>query len=77
MDLDPENASTAQAVCNLVRCLLGAAALACLEVLIDSIGVGATFTMIAALVAGCLLLLIVERQNGFRWRQTRTNSVVQ
>ena len=67
MDLDPQNAASAQAACNLLRCLLAAGALACLEPLTSRLGLGPTFTLIAAFAAVCLVLLAIEVRRGQRW----------
>ncbi|KAI9780423.1 MAG: hypothetical protein M1839_006697 [Geoglossum umbratile] len=70
-DLNQESASTAQAACNIVRCLLAAAAMSCIQIIIDHVGVGFCFTIIAAITALCLPLLAVERAKGLGWRQSR------
>lgn len=71
MDLDPVHAATAQAVSNLYRCLLAAGALALLEVLLDRIGPGATFSIIAGITASCSVIFLVERSRGHHWRRQR------
>ncbi len=71
MDLDPDRAATAQAVSNLFRCLLAAGALAVLEILLDEIGPGATFSIVAAIAAICFVIFVVERSRGQDWRRQR------
>lgn len=71
MDLDPVRAATAQAVSNLYRCLFAAGALAILEVLLERIGPGATFSIIAAITASCSAICLVERSRGLHWRRQR------
>jgi len=71
MDLDPDRAATAQAVSNLFRCLLAAGALAILEVVLDRIGPGATFSVVAAIAAWCFAIFLLERSCGQDWRKQR------
>jgi predicted MFS family arabinose efflux permease len=72
LDLDPDRAATAQAVSNLYRCLLAAGAVAVLEVALQDIGPGATFTIVAIIAALCLPIFLIERAHGQRWRKQRT-----
>ncbi|KAJ9610599.1 hypothetical protein H2200_005376 [Cladophialophora chaetospira] len=71
MDLDPNRAATAQAVSNLFRCLLAAGALAILEILLDRIGPGATFSIVAATAAFCFPIFAIEVSRGQVWRRQR------
>ena len=71
MDLDPDRAATAQAVSNLFRCLLAAGALAILEILLDRIGPGPTFSIVAAIAAVCFIIFIAEKARGQDWRRRR------
>jgi len=75
LDLHPQNPSTAQAACNLVRCGLAAAGIALTNVLIQHIDVGWYFTLLAASVMSCIPLLIIERNKGLRWRQEKADVV--
>ena len=64
--------ASVQAASNLVRCLLAAGGLAVLQIAIDSIGVGSTFTMLAVFSAICILLLLMEYARGLKWRRARS-----
>lgn len=77
LDLHPQEPSTAQAACNLVRCALAAAGVALLQLLIDQVGIGWLFTLLAILSALCVPLLTFERNNGIRWRQKTALEVTQ
>lgn len=69
MDMHPRNASTAQAVCNLTRCLFAAGALAILAVAIKGIGAGGTFTIITGIDTVCILVYYLQRTRGHTWRR--------
>jgi hypothetical protein len=56
---------------NLVRCILSAAGLAVLQVIIDHIGIGWCFTFFAAIAATATPLLLAERKWGMTWRASR------
>lgn len=71
MDLNQDSASTAQACCNIIRCFLAAAAMACLEPLINAVGIGFCFTIIAGITSICIPILLFERKRGWGWRRER------
>ncbi|KAI6709328.1 hypothetical protein JHW43_008142 [Diplocarpon mali] len=71
IDLYPGASASATAVNNLMRCSVGAAGVAAVQPVIDSIGEGATFAMFAAITAACSPLLVVEWFHGQRWRNER------
>lgn len=69
IDVCPGKAATATAANNLTRCLVGAGASAAIVPMINGIGVGWAFTVMAALyviMSPCLLLLI---RKGHTWRR--------
>lgn len=68
-DLNPNRSSTVQASYNLVRCLMNAAGIAALQPMIDGVGVGWCFTILAAIGAVCIPLLILLRSRGLAWRR--------
>ena len=72
IDLHPSQPSTAQASLNIVRCTLAAGSLAALQPLIDAIGAGWCFTLVALLTggtaAGCV---VIARIWGEPWRRKR------
>ncbi|CAF9907940.1 MAG: hypothetical protein HETSPECPRED_007942 [Heterodermia speciosa] len=67
-DLNPNRSSTVQASYNLTRCLMNAAAIAALQPMIDSVGVGWCFTIFAAIGALCVPSLLLLRSRGLAWR---------
>lgn len=56
---------------NLMRCLLAAGALACLQPIINRIGEGAAFTLLAAIDSISIILFLIERLHGAKWRRAR------
>ncbi|RFU23948.1 hypothetical protein B7463_g12393, partial [Scytalidium lignicola] len=71
MDLNQDSASTSQACCNIIRCSLAAAALACLDPLVNVVGVGFCFTIIGGITSICIPVLLLERTRGWGWRLER------
>lgn len=71
VDLYPLSPSTATAANNLVRCLMGAGGTAIIVIMIDSLGRGWCFTLIAAIVAFCTPILFVLEKWGPGWREAR------
>jgi len=54
-----------------MRCSVGAAGVAVVQLVIDAIGSGATFALSAGITAVLSPLLVVEWFNGERWRGER------
>ncbi|KAI1332353.1 chloramphenicol resistance protein [Xylariaceae sp. FL0255] len=75
VDSYPQAPATATAANNLCRCLLGAGATAAIEPLIDAIGRGWAFTLVALviLVPSPVLWLIAER--GPKWRREKLEEI--
>lgn len=71
MDQHPKFPATAQAASNIVRCAFAAIGAAVEQPLIDTIGVGWCFVILAALCVACLPLLSIEKRNGLAWRMKR------
>ena len=71
VDLYPESPATATAGNNLVRCLLGAGGTAVVGPMIDTMGRGWCFTVIAAVLILASPMLWVEVKWGPRWREER------
>lgn len=69
-DLNPDRSATVQASYNLIRCALGGAGVAVLQIISDTVGVGWCFTIYAAFSALCLPLLFLLKQRGHLWRKT-------
>ena len=68
-DLNPDRSATVQASYNLVRCGLGGAGVAMLQIISDTVGTGWCFTIYAAFSILCLPLLLLLRRRGQYWRK--------
>lgn len=72
VDLHPSRPSTAQASLNIVRCTFAAGSLAALQPLINAVGVGWCFTIIAIVTGGTATAsIILGRIWGEKWRRQR------
>ena len=72
IDLHPSRPSTAQASLNVVRCTFAAGGLAALQPLIDAVGSGWSFTIIALVTGGTAIPgVIIGRIWGDDWRRQR------
>lgn len=72
VDLHPSRPSTAQASLNIVRCTFAAGSLAALQPLINAVGVGWCFTIIALLTGGTATAsTILGRIWGEKWSRQR------
>ena len=69
-DLNPDRSATVQASYNLVRCALGGAGVAVLQLISDTVGIGWCFTIYAAFSVLCLPLVLILRQRGHCWRKS-------
>lgn len=71
VDLSPEAPATAVAANNFVRCELGAAATAVIQLMIGAMGTGWCFTFFALLPAVCSPILWAETRYGVQWRKEK------
>lgn len=71
VDLSPEAPATAVAANNFVRCEMGAAATAVIELMIGAMGTGWCFTIFALLPAVSVPILWAEARYGIRWREEK------
>jgi MFS family permease len=71
IDLYPGASASATAVNNLMRCSVGAAGVAVVQIIIDAIGAGPTFALFAGTTAVLSPLLVVEWFYGEGWRMER------
>lgn len=71
VDVSPEAPATAVAANNLVRCELGAAATAVIELMISAMGTGWSFTFLALLPTVCCPILWAEVRYGIQWREEK------
>ncbi|EGC42755.1 MFS multidrug transporter [Histoplasma capsulatum var. duboisii H88] len=69
VDVYPEQAATAAASLNLVRCLLGGGGVAAVFPLIRVMGIGWTFTLLIGILLLGLGCLVVQFVYGSRWRR--------
>ncbi|KAK3321245.1 major facilitator superfamily domain-containing protein [Cercophora scortea] len=72
-DLCPGKGAGATAVNNLVRCSLGAAGVAVVDLLINSVGVASAFLGLAMLTVACAPLAVMNWEWGMYWRAKRAN----
>lgn len=70
-DLNMDRPATASAAMSIVRCLGAAAAVAAVQPLANSIGLGWCFAIYAILMLMNLPLAWVIRENGMKWREER------
>lgn len=68
VDVHPKSLSAAQAANSIVRCCLAAGGLALVQVFIDVMGVGWTFTLFGSVCMGCLGVAWLEWKFGKGWR---------
>lgn len=71
VDLSPEAPATAVAANNFVRCEMGAAATAVIELMIGAMGTGWCFTIFALLPLVFSPILWAETKYGIRWREEK------
>ncbi|ROW11421.1 hypothetical protein VMCG_01539 [Cytospora schulzeri] len=70
-DINMGNGASLGAAMNLVRCLIGAGAVAAVTPLIDLIGIGFAATIIAAIWIAALPALWLVYRKGYQWRKTK------
>ncbi|KAA8572770.1 hypothetical protein EYC84_003355 [Monilinia fructicola] len=75
IDLYPGKSASATAVNNLIRCLIGAAGVAVVQMIIDILGSGVTFAIFAGVTLACSPCLIVEWYYGGRWKRERAEKL--
>ncbi|KAF7957666.1 hypothetical protein EAE96_003239 [Botrytis aclada] len=75
IDLYPGKSASATAVNNLIRCLLGAAGVAVVQLIIDALGSGVTYLIFAGVTFACSPLLMLEWYYGGRWRVERAEKL--
>ncbi|QSZ30773.1 hypothetical protein DSL72_000331 [Monilinia vaccinii-corymbosi] len=77
IDLYPGKSASATAVNNLIRCLIGAAGVAVVQMIIDALGSGVTFLIFSGVTLGCSPCLVVEWYCGGRWKRERAEKLKQ
>lgn len=71
IDLNPDKPATASATINIIRGAFAAVGVSVIQVLLDHLGVGWTFTLLAGLCVTACPLLLIELRFGMAWRQAR------
>ncbi|KAH8689006.1 major facilitator superfamily domain-containing protein [Talaromyces proteolyticus] len=71
IDLYPGKSASATAVNNLIRCSIGAAGVAVIEILIDALTAKYTFLLLACITVVTSPLLLLELMKGAEWRLAR------
>ncbi|CAJ2512575.1 Uu.00g055900.m01.CDS01 [Anthostomella pinea] len=71
VDINTGQAGAATAANNLTRCLVGAAATAVINPLINSIGAGWSFTILALVYTVFSPVLYLVMRNGMKWRKAK------
>lgn len=71
IDLFPGVSASATAVNNLIRCSVGAAGVAVVQLIIDNVGEGVTFVIFAGITAALSPLLVLVWFYGGGWREER------
>lgn len=71
IDLYPGASASATAVNNLIRCLMGAAGVAAVQPMIDSLTPVWTFVLLAGIAIVMYPLVWIEMRYGSKWRQAR------
>ncbi|KAH8681739.1 major facilitator superfamily domain-containing protein [Xylariales sp. PMI_506] len=71
VDIYPGNAGAATASNNLTRCLVGAAASAVIDPMINGVGAGWAFFIIGAINAVAAPVLFLIMKNGIKWRKAK------
>lgn len=74
IDINHRIPATAQASSNIIRCTLGAIAVAVLEDVIGRVGIGWTFVLLGIGVLGSGVLYWVDRRGGMKWRTAKESS---
>ncbi|KAJ8064641.1 hypothetical protein OCU04_006964 [Sclerotinia nivalis] len=75
IDLYPGKSASATAVNNLIRCLMGAAGVAVVQLIIDVLGSGVTYLIFAGATFALSPLLMVQWYHGGRWKMERAEKL--
>jgi hypothetical protein len=76
IDIHPDCPSTAQAASNFVRCEFAAGGLAVLDILLQKLGSGWCFVLLACSGLFCILLLYLLQKRGLSWRQKSSKQAI-
>ncbi|CZR52649.1 related to MFS multidrug transporter [Phialocephala subalpina] len=71
VDIFPKKSASATASLNLVRCLMGAGGTAAVLPVVNAIGIGWTFTLLAGIMVLTLGLVWCQMKWGAKWRKKR------
>ncbi|KAK8102611.1 MFS general substrate transporter [Apiospora sp. TS-2023a] len=71
VDINEDVPATAQASSNIVRCIISAVLVGTLQIIIDEIGFGWTFTLLGSFCLAAGFFYLIERMYGRKWRLAR------
>ena len=71
VDVNPERPATASASVSITRCLVAAGGVSVIEVLLNAIGPGWTFTIVGVMCWATVPVLLLVTQKGWYWRKQR------
>lgn len=71
IDIHPDNPATASATINIIRGTFAAVGVSIIQVLLDRLKTGWTFTLLAGICATAYPLLSFNLKFGMKWRQER------
>lgn len=71
VDIYPTKGASATAALNMVRCLMGAGGTAAVLPIVNGIGIGWTFTLLAGVLIVSLGMAVVQIMMGSQWRRKR------
>jgi MFS family permease len=77
VDMYPKKGASATAALNLARCLMGAGGTAAVLPIVNGIGAGWTFTIWVGVMLAGLGLVVLQLQNGQKWRRKREDKVIE
>lgn len=71
VDLYPESPAMVSATNNMARCLIGAVATAVVQPMIEGMGLGGCYTLVAGVGIFAVPMAVVLVKRGPRWREQR------
>jgi MFS family permease len=77
VDVYPKKGASATAALNLARCLMGAGGTAAVLPIVNTIGAGWTFTIWVGVMLAGLGLVVLQLQNGQKWRRKREDKLIE
>lgn len=75
VDVNDEKPATASASVSITRCLMAAGGVAVIEVMLNRIGPGWTFTVVGGMCWGTIPVLVVVKRRGWGWRKRKVEGM--